>query len=564
VSLRRLFAPESIAIVGASAEPDSISGRPLRILRQHGYAGRVYPVNPRHLVIEGVAAYPDVASLPEAVDVALVVVNASRVVEVLEACAERGIGFAVVISSGFAEQQDADGADERALAELAASRRVRICGPNCEGLISLHDHVPLGFSPTIDYERGLERLIPGDVSVIAQSGALAFAMFNDAQRRGVGVSCVVSSGNELDLEALDYVEHCIGDAHTRVILLFLEGLRDGRRFGPVADRALAAGKPIVVAKVGRSPAARRAAVSHTAHLAGDDAAYDALFRRHGAPRAGDQEEMVDLAMAFSRCPPPGGDRVGIVTVSGGAGTWLADALADEGLSVPVLDDEHQARIRSLLPPFGAAANPIDVTAQVLGTAGALGDVLGHVLDSARVDAAVLVTTLAGARLMERVRERLAEVIAGSDKPVLVYSYTPATADAAALMSDMHLAWYTSPRRTARALGALVRYGRGRARAAVPPAPAATERGRASASLRRDGRSALLEHEAKRVLSEWGLPTPRGVFVAATRDGLHAAAARCASRRRRPTLCTRARPAASPSISRAPTRSSRRRPKCARA
>jgi len=173
-----------------------------------------------------------------------------------------------------------------------------------------------------------------------------------------------------------------------------------------------------------------------------------------------------------------------------------------------------------VPPFGAAANPIDVTAQVLGTAGALGDVLGHVLDSPQVDAAVLVTTLAGARLMERERERLAEVIAASDKPLLVYSYTQATADAAALMSDMHLAWYTSPRRTARVLGRLVEYARARERtAAAALRPGAV---RAGSPLRRDGRMSVPEHEAKALLREWGLPTPRGAFVTSDEELIAAA------------------------------------------
>ena len=461
-SLARLFDPASVAVVGASVDPDSISGRPLRILLQHGYRGRLYPVNPRHAELLGLACYPDVASVPEPVDVALVVVNASRVVEVLRACATAGVRYAVVISSGFAEQADADPVVDRALSELVAVGGPRVCGPNCEGLINVHDHVPLGFSPTIDFEHGLQRLIAGDVSVVAQSGALAFALFHDGQGRGLGFSCVVSSGNEVDLEVLDYVEHLIDEPHTGVILVFLEGLRRGQRFGQVAARALSAGKPIVVAKVGRSAAGRRAAVSHTAHLAGDDAAYHALFRRHGVTRVQDHEEMIDLALAFSRCRLPTGDRIGVVTVSGGAGTWLADALAEEGLQVPVLDEERQRRIRELIPRYGSAVNPVDVTAQILSAAGALGEVLELTLASPELDAVVLVTTLAGARLIDRERPRLQELLRVAQKPMLVYSYTQAAPHAIELMAQLRLPWYTSPRRTARVLRALVDYGRARA------------------------------------------------------------------------------------------------------
>jgi len=536
VSLARLFGPASVAVIGASADPDSISGRPLRILLQHGYRGRLYPVNPRYSELEGLQCYPDVASIPEPVDVALVAVGAARVVEVLRSCAAAGVRFAVVISSGFGEQAGADPEAQRALEELVAGAGIRICGPNCEGLLSVHDQVPLGFSPTIDYERGLRRLIPGGVSVVAQSGALAFAMFSDGQARGLGFSCVISSGNELDLELLDYVEHLLKDPHTRVVLLFLEGLRRGRRFGEVAARALSAGKPLVVAKVGRSPAARRAAISHTAHLAGDDGAYQALFRRYGVVRAGDQEEMVDLALALARCPRAAGKRVGIVTVSGGAGTWLADALGDEGLQVPALEEDRQRQIRELIPPYGSAANPIDVTAQVLAMEGALAAVLGLALESPQLDAVVLISTLAAPRLLGRERERLKELLGAADKPVLVYSYTQASPESVELMAELGLPWYTSPRRAARALRALVDYGRARERAARTPQPsgaAPKPRPRHAIQIRGRPGSAVAEHESKRLLSAWGLPTPTGRFVAGVGE-LRAAAGALT-----PPLCLKA-------------------------
>ncbi len=516
--LTPLFDPASIAIIGASADPESISGRPLGILLGHGYRGRVYPVNPRHEELSGLRCYPDVASVPGPIDVALVVVNASHVVPVLTACATAGVRFAVVISSGFAEQADADPAVQRATQQLADRGPMRICGPNSEGLISVHDRVPLGFSPAIDYTRGLERLIAGHVSVVAQSGALAFAMFNDGQRRGLGFSCVVSTGNELDLEVLDYVEHLLDDPRTRVILMFVEGLRRGRRLAPVAARALQAGKPIVVAKVGRSPAAQRAAVSHTAHLAGDDGAYQALFERNGVTQARDQQEMVDLAMAFSRCALPAGDRIGIVTLSGGAGTWLADALADEGLQVPILNERTQRRVRELIPPYGSSANPIDVTAQVVGAEGALSELIELALHSAQLDAVVLITTLTGTRLLDR--DRLEPLLKAADKPLLIYSYSPATSDSVELMAQLGLAWYTSPRRVARVLRALVDYAHIRT-APRPPAP--TDQGsRPPERVRTEDDKPLLEHESKRLLARWGLTVPKGTFVTSV-DELHGAA-----------------------------------------
>jgi acyl-CoA synthetase (NDP forming) len=272
-------------------------------------------------------------------------------------------------------------------------------------------------------------------------------------------------------------------------------------------------------------------VSHTAHLAGDDGAYQALFERHGVTRARDQQEMVDLAMAFSRCALPAGDRIGIVTLSGGAGTWLTDALIDERLQVPTLDEATQRLVRELIPPYGSSANPIDVTAQVVGAHGALSELIELALHSPQLDAVVLITTLAGTRLLDRERDRLEPLLKAVAKPLLVYSYAPATPDSVDLMAEFGLAWYTSPRRVARVLRALVDYAR--ARAAPRPPAEVNPGGRAPGRVRAADGTPLLEHECKRLLSGWGLTVPKGTFVTSV-DGLHAAARTLA-----PPLCLKA-------------------------
>jgi acyl-CoA synthetase (NDP forming) len=451
LDVERLLRPASVAIVGASANGAVISGIPQRVLAQHGYTGAVYPVNPRYDEIDGVRCYPDIESVPGPVDVVLVVVNASRVVEVLDACGRAEVRFAVVISSGFAEQADA--ADrQQALADVCARHPdMRVLGPNAEGLINVVDDVPLGFSPTINYERGLVRLRRGDVAVVAQSGGLGFALFNDGLSRGLGFSHVVTTGNEVDVDLTDLAEALLYDPDTRVLLLFVEGVAEPERLAALGDAAVAAGKTVVVAKVGNTEAGRRAALAHTAHDAGDEALYAQVLDRPGILRAHDQEHMIDLAIALSRTSRLAGPRVGIVTVSGGAGTWLADDLVSAGLAVPLLSDGLQARLREGIPPYGSPANPVDATAQVLGLGG-ISPVVRLLAESGEVDAVVLVATLADQKQLEREREHL--VALARAVPLVIYSYTRPAQASIDLLEELGIAFFTSTARAAGALAAL--------------------------------------------------------------------------------------------------------------
>jgi len=450
--LGALLRPESIAIIGASANDQVISGIPQAVLAQHGYAGAVYPVNPRYARIADLDCYPDITAVPGPVDVALVVVNSSRVAEVLEGCGRAGARFVVIISSGFAEQSDGAGR-ELALREVCLRYPdMRVLGPNAEGLINVVDDIPVGFSPTIDYRRALVRLRRGDVAVVAHSGGLGFALFNDGLSRGLGFSHVISTGNEVDLDLGELAGHLLDDPATRVLLLFLEGINDPARLTALGAAAVAHGKRIVVAKVGGSAAGRRAALAHTAHDAGDPVAYARALDHPGILRAGDQEQMIDFALALSRTARPAGRRVGVVTVSGGAGTWLADDLVDAGLEVPLLSDGLQRRLRELIPAYGSPMNPVDATAQVLSIGG-VSPVVRLLVDSGEVDAVVLVKTLADAKQLERERTGLVELAAAL--PLVIYSYTRPAPTSIDLLEELRIAYFTSGARTAAALRALV-------------------------------------------------------------------------------------------------------------
>ena len=447
-----LLRPSSIAIIGASQVPDIIPGLPQRILAQHRYRGDVYPVNPKYAQIDGLRCYPVIADVPGPVDIALITVNAAHVAGLLDQCGRAGVRFAVIISSGFAEQEDG-GADRQR--ELDAVRErypdMRVLGPNAEGHINVTDEIPVGFSPMTNYERGLDHLVHGDVAVVAQSGGLGFALFNDALGRGLGISHVVTTGNEADLDLADVAAGLLEEPDTNVILAFIEGVDDPGRLAKLGERAAELGKHVIAAKVGGTEAGRRAALAHTAHDTGDAAEYEKAFKAGGIRVAADSEELVDLALAFSRTPIPAGKRVGIVTTSGGSGTWLADDVVTAGLELPLLSAELQARIREQIPAYGSPANPVDATAQVLSRGG-VSPVLRTVAGSGEVDALVLVATLADGKQVAREQEALREL--ASRLPLVIYSYTRPSPGSLELLKDLGIAYFTSGRRTARALAAL--------------------------------------------------------------------------------------------------------------
>ncbi len=457
MSLDAFFQPRSIAVIGASADASSISGRPLRLLRQHGYQGAVYPVNPRHAELEGLRSYPRIRDLPGPVDLAVVAVPARRAPAVVGECAEAGVSYAMVLSSGFEEA----GAEGRALqADLAAAvvgSRLRICGPNCEGFYNARTGLAVGFSPALDPDRGFLRSPTspptgsGPVAVVAQSGGQGFALFRRGIERGLGFSLVISTGNDADLGWPDYVEYLLDDPATRVILGFVEGLRDARRLIAVAARAAELGKPLVIAKIGRSDAGRRAAASHTGNLVGSDDAYTAAFRQLGVVRVDDVDELLDAAAYFSHGRLPAGRRVAILTASGGAGAWLADATVTHGLELPPLEPALEAELRTFIPPYASTANPVDITAQAVYDGG-YERALRLLAHSRRFDAIVSAVSLAGEHHASALTARLTEALDGVDTPLVYYAYTSPDRPTLESLAELGVPCYPTPARAARSLG----------------------------------------------------------------------------------------------------------------
>lgn len=357
--LTALFEPRSIAVLGASADPGRIGGKPVANLLRYGFAGPVYPINPRHGTVQGLPAYPDIGSVPGPVDLAVLALPAALTLEALEASARAGVGAAIVFASGFGEMDAAGARAQQALAALAQRTGMRILGPNCLGAMNIAS----GAICTFGQAPHLGLPPPGSLSFVSQSGAFGTFTFVTAMQRGLPASRWITTGNEADIDIADCIAWLADDPATAVIMAYMEGCRNGPKLIDALRRARAASKPVVIMKVGRSTAGAAAAQSHTAALAGADAVYDAVLRQYGAWRATSVDEFLDVGYAALVGLRPAGRRLGIITMSGGAGVLMADAAEDAKLEVPPLPPETQSALREILP-FAGVQNPVDVTGQI--------------------------------------------------------------------------------------------------------------------------------------------------------------------------------------------------------
>jgi len=527
--LRPLFSPKSVAIVGAAEDEHSLRGRLTRQLLGHRYAGTVYPITRSASEVMGLKTYASIADLPEAPEVAVVLVPAAHVISTLDQCGERGIRAAIVISSGFGEEKTEEAAGrDAALQEVAARWNMVVAGPNSEGLVNPLSQFVATFSPVFhDFNQPLlpEGSTAKPIAVSCQSGALTFSFLSRGRDRGLQFTYQVSSGNQTILEAHDYMDWIIDAGGADIFMAYLEGIRRPDRFREVADKAARAGKPLILAKVGRSDAGVRAASSHTGSLARSGAVDDAIFRHHGIVRGEDLDHMVDVATAFAYCKLPKGNRVAIITGSGGSAVWMADILSAHGLELPVLEDDIRAKIMAMLPPYASALNPIDATAQAIGEVG-YAPIVELVRQSKRIDTMILIASLANESTAKKRAEELAGVVARTEQPILLSTYTTATPGAMGAFAAVGIPCYTAMPSCARAIRALVDYGRFQERIArrtrAPETPAAA-REAVAAGLKAAG-PALTEHAAKALLAHYGVKRPPEE-LAASEDAAVAAAKR---------------------------------------
>ena len=516
-SIDRMLNPRSIAVVGATPK-GGYGGRLLSAVLKCKDRVRIYPVNPNYPEILGVPSFASVADLPEAPDLVGIVVPYHKVLDVLQQCRAKGAGSAVVISAGFAERGTEAGLElQQRLAAFARESEMHIAGPNCLGVANVRDDIWATAS-----SRTLGGLT-GPIALVCQSGATAFGPFLlRAVDSGIGLSHIISTGNETDLDFSDFARYLLDDPATRVIAGFVEGFKDVGKFIAVAQLAAERGKPIVLIKIGRSESGARAARSHTAALTGDDARYDAVFRQFGVIRVQDYDDLLEVShlLAHNRKPRKAG--IAVVSHSGGISSLSADMLGQAGLDLPMLTERARDGINAILKDFGWAANPADVTG--FSRSEQFPQIMDFMIEEPEVGTLAVASAGAGDQVEQvtRLRDR-------SEKGV-VFLWTASRGDKSALakLKSANIPIFYSPEKLAQGLRCLIDYHAWRDRRMAGPdaAPPATtpEQKAAIERLRAGGRSSLSEKDSKQLISAWGIAVTREIAAASADAAVEAARA----------------------------------------
>ena len=504
--LHAMFNPTAVAVVGASEGTEKIGGKVLATLMSHGFKGKIYPVNPSKDQIAGLPAYRSVKAMPDDAELALIAIPAHLVPDCVQECADKGVRAVVIFSSGFKDAGEAGERLEQRLKAIQDATGIRISGPNAEGFFNIPASVAATFSPAINIDKG--RVDSTDkIDIVSQSGGLGFAFYNKGRRSDLNFGHIVSVGNQVDLEIAEYLEYMIEQPATRVLMMYVESLKDSQRFLKAAERAADLKKPIVMVKVGRSQAGQRAAQSHTGAIAGSTEVADAVLAHHGIVMADDQDRLLDTAAGFARHPLPQGNRVAIVSASGGTAVWLADACEAAGLELPTIDAERQAQISEFIPGYGSPDNPVDITAQgVDGYARSL----AILADAPYVDAIILAATFAHERRLVNEGQAIAEIARRINKPVLLYSYTLPSEKSMGMMRELGLHCYTSLQGCVLALKNMWQYQQfqnARIERRAPERTAAQMPEGAVQLLAQSGET-LCEYDAKQLLRLYGLDIPQ--------------------------------------------------------
>lgn len=499
--LKEIFAPESVAVVGASPDPARLGHTVLKNIVSNGYRGRVYPIHPKASSVLDLPAYPSVLAIPDSVDLAVIVIPAQHVLGVADECGKKGVKGLVVISAGFKEVGGEGKELERQLVELVRSYGMRMVGPNCLGVIDTVSDLNASFAALMPED--------GSIAFMSQSGAMCTAILDWSKPQGIGFSRFVSLGNKADVDEVALLQAWNNDEQSKVILAYLEGITNGPGF-IAAAREVTKSTPVVAIKSGTTSAGTRAASSHTGSLAGSESAYEAAFSQSGILRAHTMSELFDLALLFAYQPMIRGDRIAIVTNAGGPGIITSDAIERSGMRMATFSEETVQRLRAGLPAEANFFNPIDVIGD------ARSDRYRVALEAAFADpnvdgVVVLLTPQAQTDLIETV-DVIVETSRGSGKPVVTsfmgaYSLGPALEK----LNANRIPNYQFPERAVQSLAAMYRQYRWsqQPRPTYRSFEVDKERvGKLFAEVRASGRVELGEIEAREVIEAYGMRLPQ--------------------------------------------------------
>lgn len=492
-SVDALFRPSSVVVVGASTDLSKPGGRCFQFLRQFGFPGDLYAVNPKYDQINGVRCYPDIESLPDSVDLAVLLMPADDVPAAIRSAARRGARAAIVCSSGFGEIGVTGMARDRALARVAAETGLAVLGPNSLGVLDMNANLAATFSTSLQFDVPLQ---PGPIALVSQSGAMGAAIYGLAQLEGVGVGTFVSTGNETALGFGECVRYLADLEETTVILGYLEGIRDGAGLVAAAQYARQRGKVIAVMKSGRTEAGARAARSHTGALAGSAEVWDAAFRRAGILAARSPRELLDIGVACAPGRFPASNRVGVISMSGGAGAVMSDRLAELGLQVAELSEATKASLRALLPVYTQVGNPVDYGG-IYTDADKIEQLARAIVADSNVDTLLCFIGLSPL-LLGDLDVRLGQVRVETDKLVAA-AWLGGPPEGVSSLRRLGIPAYEDPVRAVDAVAAL--WAASRPLLAEPPVPpSGTFR-----SVVPDRAGTLGERDTKRLLAAYGIP-----------------------------------------------------------
>jgi acyl-CoA synthetase (NDP forming) len=528
-SLHGLFKPASVAVIGASEVPGKAAERRTRSLIQGGYPGKIFLINPKRDTLFGRKAYPSILDIGESVDLVMVVVAPKLIPQTVSDSVKMHAKGIVIITAGLGETGEEGKKIEAEILRTATEGGAKIIGPNCSGLFSAPGTMNL---------LGVPPIKQGPLAVIAQSGNIIDSLTHYAEMRGVGLSHIISAGNAIGVQFHEYIDYLGQDEATKAILMYMEGIKEGGQIVRVA-REVSRRKPIVILKVGRSGAGARAAASHTGSLAADDAVVDAAFRQAGIVRVTNVDEMFDVAMSFANMPLPKGKRVAIVSEGGGDNSVAADNAEHFGMEVPVLPQATQEKIRPFLLAGMPASNPVDYGGTAEENPDMINKVVEALLEEPDIDS-VYVTGFFGGfqsiiaphvgELEEKTSRELVRLMRQFQKPIAVHtSFAQAPFPAMKLLAENGILLTPSSERAAQCLAYMGNFAVRREKLALAkPLPTITADAAKAAALleavKRDGRTNLLETEARELLALYGVPLPQAV-LAKTADEAAAAAAK---------------------------------------
>lgn len=502
MSFEKLLRPQSVAVVGASSEPGKVGYEILNNVIQDGFAGEIYPINPKAPEILGKKCYKSLTEVPGAVDLAVVVIKRDLVIPILKEMGEKGTKAAIVITAGFGETGEEGKKMQQEIIDIVRKYEITMVGPNCLGLLNPWHKLNASFGGTAGE--------PGGIALISQSGALLTSVQDIAAEEKLGWSVLASIGNKASLDEVDFLEGLKDDKNTKVIAAYLENITHGRKFIDVAE-VVSKEKPIVVLKAGRTSSGAKAASSHTGSLAGADSSYAAAFDRLGIIRAESIEQLFDISMAFSYMPLPAGDRVAVVTNAGGPGIMMSDALEMLGLKVATFDEKTHKKLKDTLPAAGSANNPVDVLGDA--TSDMYGKAMDIVIESPEVDSMIVVLTPQKMTDEDNVAKHIVELSKKHKKPIFAcFMGAGSITKGVQILRENKIPQYGVPERAAKAMLEMVKYAAYRKRPARKVDTFDVDKKVVADMIdfyRKHKRTEIGEWDAKIIMKAYGFTVPQG-------------------------------------------------------